>query len=125
MGERKLTGLLGRLKDAGMDVDGTLRRFCGNEELYTRFLMKFLEDRTFGEIRPLLDGGEDEKAFQMVHTLKGVTGNLGLTRLYQASIATTEFLRYGDHPGAAASYTELKAAYDEIVALLRGEGGLG
>lgn len=123
MGEGNSSDLMARLKEAGVDVDGTLRRFCGNEVLYRRFLMKFLEDKTFEEICPKIDQGEADKAFQLVHTLKGVTGNLGLTRLYEASISTTEFLRVGDHGGAVASYAELKEAYDEIVALLRGEGG--
>ena len=44
-----------KLKENGIDTDGTLKRFSGNAELYEKFLLKFKEDETFAGIKPAFD----------------------------------------------------------------------
>ena len=38
------------LKDQGVDYDTALERFMGREELYKRFLVKFLADENFNQL---------------------------------------------------------------------------
>lgn len=114
-----MSELIEKLKSAGMDTEGTLKRFAGNEELYVKFLKKFPEDETFSQIAPALESNDFEQALTTSHTLKGVSGNLGMTRLYEACSNTVSLIRAEDHDKAKESYVELKNAYDEVCDLLK------
>ena len=106
------------LKAAGVDTEGALNRFCGNAALYERFLLRFPEDENFGLIGPAFAAGDAEGALRAAHTLKGVSGNLGLKRLYDACSETVRLIRAGDVQAAAASYGALETAYLEVCAAL-------
>ena len=71
--------MLTKLREAGCDMDGTLERFMNNEMLCMKFLRKFPEDTTFGEMQKAFAQGDAEEFFKAAHTMKGVSGNLGLT----------------------------------------------
>jgi HPt (histidine-containing phosphotransfer) domain-containing protein len=69
------------------DVDFALRQFSGNEGLLVKMIGKFneqyegVEETLVSDIRlQNLDAIR-----QQVHTIKGVSGNLGMTALHQAS----------------------------------------
>lgn len=106
------------LKAAGVDTEGTLNRFCGNTALYEKFLLRFPEDENFGRIGPAFAAGDLEGALRAAHTLKGVSGNLGMVRLYEACTETVRLIRRGEAQAAAASYDVLAAAYMEVCAAL-------
>ena len=108
------------LRNAGVDTDGALRRFSGNTALYEKFLFKFPADENFAKITPALQAGDWEGALTAAHTLKGVSGNLGMDRLYRACAETVALLRAEDYDGANASGEELEAAYGAILAALPG-----
>lgn len=108
------------LKNAGVDTEGTIQRFMGNAGLYRTILTKFLEDGTYAEIAPAFAAGDGEKSLTSVHTLKGVAGNLGFTRLYEACSETVRLLRAGEKEKAKASLPEVQDAYEEITAVIRG-----
>ena len=87
------------LKAAGVDYDGALSRFMGNEALLMRFLNKFLDDPNFLNLDTALEQGDAEKAFQAAHTLKGVCQNLSITALYHSSAELADRLRDGQEYG--------------------------
>lgn len=82
-----------KLADCGFEIEETLERFLSNEALYLRFLKKFLEDTNYQKLRESLDEKDYEEAFSYAHTLKGVTGNLGISCLYQPLAAIVDALR--------------------------------
>ncbi len=100
---------------AGIDYDSALRRMMGKESLYYRFLKKFLEDESYSLLQEALREKRWEDAFCAAHTLKGLTGNLGLTQLYEAIGVLVEKLRHPaqkdikDTDGPEAFLAELKA----------------
>lgn len=106
------------LKAAGVDYEGALSRFMGNEALLARFLKKFLDDPNFLNLQSALEQGETEKAFQAAHTLKGVAGNLSLSGLYEQAAKISELLRGGDLEGARAIMPDVQAAYKKITEAL-------
>ena len=111
------------LKAAGVDTEGALNRFSGNAALYERFLLQFPKDGNFGLIGPALAAGDMDAALRAAHTLKGVSGNLGMKRLYDACSETVRLIRAGEARQAAASYGALAAADPEVgAALPRPEG---
>jgi HPt (histidine-containing phosphotransfer) domain-containing protein len=110
--------LLTDLKDHGADVEGALNRFVGSTELYEKFLMLMPEDENFSQIAPAMEKGDHEAELTAVHTLKGVSGNLGLTALYEACSSMVALIRAGSFDEAEASYAGVKAAYDEVCGIL-------
>ena len=88
--EQKQTELL---KDYGMDIDSTLARFANNEALMMRFLLGFPKDPTMQSLRDAVAAGDREAMKVAAHSLKGLTGNLGLTPLFEASTQLMNTLR--------------------------------
>lgn len=112
-----------KLVENGVDVEGTLHRFMGNEALFMKFLTKFKDDPNYMNLKTCLDNEDFEEAFKAAHTLKGVSANLGLTSIIEPVSALTELLR-----GKAASEVDveqvavqrdvLEEAYQILIRLL-------
>lgn len=70
-----------------IDIDFGMSQLSGNEKLLFTLLGKFTEEyrSTDTELRALVEKGDFDEAYSLVHTLKGVTGNLGLFALHNAS----------------------------------------
>ena len=75
------------------DFDQAEKRLS-SEALIMRFLTKFLDDGSFSQLCIAMEEGDRDKAFRAAHTLKGVSGNLSLSRLYLSVSQLTEVLRY-------------------------------
>ncbi len=73
-----------KMREAGIAYEEALRRFCGNEALYQKFLKKFLQDHNMELLKDAFQNGQDEEVFRAAHTLKGVCLNLGINRLADA-----------------------------------------
>ena len=78
------------LLEAGVDLDRTMERFMNNEGLYLKFLKRFPEDPNFAQMKENIAGGQYEEAFKNAHTLKGLSGNLGLESFYLSLIHISE-----------------------------------
>jgi len=72
------------LKENNFDVKGTLDRFMNKEDLYERFIYKFVDDKNYGELVATLEQKDYEKAYIAAHTLKGVSGNLGINDVFKS-----------------------------------------
>ncbi len=78
------------------DVMGRLRK----DERVQKFLLKVLDDKSFALLCSSLESRDMSEAFRAAHTMKGVSQNLSLMRLYQSANEMSELLRdrkeYGD-----------------------------
>ena len=61
--------------------------------LIKKFITKFLDDSSFSELCKAMKEGQREQAFRACHTLKGVSANLGFSRLLSSVTELTELLR--------------------------------
>ena len=91
------------LLEAGVDLDRTMERFMNNEGLYLKFLKRFPEDPNY------------EEAFKNAHTLKGLSGNLGLEPFYQTISALTEQLRNQNLDHLEESMKEAEEVYGMLI----------
>lgn len=82
-----------QMEENGANIDTTLDRFMGNEALYMKFIMKFLEDKNFDALVENIEKDDFEGAFNSAHALKGVTANLGLDPINAQAAKITELLR--------------------------------
>lgn len=85
----------GLLQTIGVDEREVMARFMNNEGQYCRILKKFMEDKSYDELKISWEEGDYEAAFRWAHTLKGVSANLGLGGIRELSSAITEQLRPG------------------------------
>ena len=110
--------ILNLLKDAGNDVDSALRRFVGNEAMYIKFLKRFADDKSYSEMKEAVEKNDMGNAFVAAHTLKGVAGNLGLTKLFDVASEVTEKLRTRSDSDLAADFARITAEYDAVMAFI-------
>lgn len=69
-----------------IDIENTLARFGNMESFYIKFLKKFVDDKNFETLSEGIEKRDIKIVKESAHTLKGVTGNLGITRLYEISV---------------------------------------
>lgn len=85
--------LLDQLKEYGVDVDTGVARFVGKQELYVKFLGKFLQDTSFENMKKSIEQEQYPEAFEYAHSMKGVCGNLSLSPVTEQVSEMTEILR--------------------------------
>ena len=101
------------------DGDVALGRFMGNKNLLTKFLGKFLEDNNYRLLDEALKVNDYETALAASHTLKGVSGNLGLDPLYHYSSEIVNAIREKRYGDIAPAFDQLKIHYEKVMSLLR------
>lgn len=120
-----MQGLKERFDDYGADYVETMRRFLGNEAMYLKFLKRLFQDDNLEKLGQALHNQDLTGAFEAAHTLKGVTGNLGLSRLYQAVCTIVEPLRRKEDRNYAPMYDEICSEFDRVKQILLGQEGGG
>ena len=81
------------LKAYGANIEEGLGRCFGTESFYLRLVGMGLNDKNFGILKAAVEAGDTNAAFEAAHALKGSTGNLALTPIYQPICELTEKLR--------------------------------
>lgn len=113
-----------QLLATGTDLDSTLDRFMNNEDLYEKFLVKFLEDKNFAELKKNLELKNYEEAFVNAHTLKGVSANLGLDSVYNVLIPMVEELRNNSYTENNYEFKLLEENYNELCDIIKENSSL-
>ena len=109
-----------RLAAAGIDVADALSRFMGNENMFERFLGKFLQDKNFPALREALEKGDKEAALAASHTLKGVCGNLSMTALFDLLTEQVRLFRADDFEGAKQMMEKITEQYKKVTDAING-----
>lgn len=103
------------LIDAGADMDGAMERFMDNETLYMTFLHKFTVTPNYTELKNAIEKDDWEHALEISHNLKGSSGSLGFTHLYELLSAQVADIRKDDRASAAALMDDIMAEYHRLV----------
>ena len=88
-----MADILDVLEDWGCDINEGLERLGGDEEFYETLLSAFVQENGMDELAKAMRAGDYRRAFEAAHGLKGDTGNLSLTPLYEAVYSLVENLR--------------------------------
>lgn len=107
-----------QLIDAGIDVNDALDRFMNNEAMMLKFLKRFSQDQNMEKLRQAVSAKDVQGAYTAAHTLKGVTGNLSMKRLYTLLSEMVEPLRAGDISRCPQQMPALEAEYARVMAAL-------
>ena len=98
----------------GGDYKEVLARLV-KEERIEKYVLKFLDDMTFEELCAARKEMNHEEVFRMIHTLKGVSQNLGFGRLFLASNKMTEAVRGGIKLEDESLFEAVENAYLDTV----------
>lgn len=102
----------------GSDYTSALARMGNSEKMLGKFVRKFLNDKTTGELIAAFESGDYETAFRMAHTLKGLCANLGLDKLHNSSSELTEALRNTVADNTAELLAQVRADYEMTIGAL-------
>ncbi len=96
------------------DYDSVVGRLS-SERLVQKFIIKFLNDKSFNNLKASMENGNMEEAFRAAHTLKGVCQNLSFTKLSDSSSKLTEALRNGGGDNAGDLFLQTQTDYTRTV----------
>ena len=119
--ERK--AFLALLEASGVQVQQALGRFMGNEDLFLSFLARLPGQLRFEEILRTLGEEDGEGFYLLVHDLKGMAGNLGLTPIQDCTQAILVEFRASkfQHKNKLTALTwEAKRESERLAALIEG-----
>ena len=86
-----------------------------SEETVAHFVLRFLSDDSFNLLKHAMRSKDIDEAFRASHTLKGIAGNLGFTRLAKSASELTEVLRAKTFDGATELFDRVKSDYNDVV----------
>ncbi|MDD2972947.1 MAG: Hpt domain-containing protein [Lachnospiraceae bacterium] len=111
--------LLEKLEDMGAEVEDTLERLMGDEEMYLEYLEQFPDNQSIIDLRHSVDAGDSEQAMKDVHTLKGMALNLGLLPLVDVCMDMLLDFRAGDTDAAMSQIDAVEECFQEWAAAIR------
>ena len=107
-----------KLKSFGCNVSEGLQRCMNNEAFYLGLVDKFLKSLDLSTLHEALIKKDLDTAFKEAHSLKGVTGNLSLTPIYEALVEMVELLRVKTDIDYLPMFTKLNDLCNELKAKL-------
>ena len=110
---------LDALRAFGANTAEGMGRCLNNESFYLKMVAMTLADRNFDALKTAMDARDMSGAFAAAHSLKGTTGNVALTPIYEPICAMTELLRGKDAPaeGGDALLEQIMAARERALRL--------
>lgn len=104
------------LKALGVNVKEGLDRVMGDEEMYEMMLGMFVDMINDANIQlEDFDGNDLDNLIKQVHMLKGTTGNLSLSPLFDGYTETLGLLRDGKPKEAKAVYEKMLPVQSDIL----------
>ncbi len=107
------------LKNYGANVDEGLARCMGNEALYIKLVSTIPSETNFEKLKNSIETNDLDTAFESAHALKGVTGNLSLTPLFDPIVEITEHLRAREDMDYSELIAEIITQRDNLGQLIQ------
>ena len=79
-------------RELGGDYGDVMQRLP-SETMVKKFVLKFMNDKSFENLCNAMNQGDYKQAFIAAHTLKGICQNLSFTMLYHSSVKLSDALR--------------------------------
>jgi HPt (histidine-containing phosphotransfer) domain-containing protein len=86
--------------DEYIDIESGLKRVAGSAKIYVKILNSFLVTEELDKMTANLVAGDIEAAATTAHGIKGMSGNLSLTKLYDKTVSFEIKLKQGVYDSA-------------------------
>lgn len=116
-----MSDVLKMLTEWGCDIPAALQRCGGDTEFYLHWVSEFVRDPDFEKLNLAIRSKNYEAAFEAAHRLKGSSGTLGLTPLYEAVCAVVENLRYEPGETLEEDYETMRLTYGHFTEIMKAE----
>lgn len=115
------------LKDCYDSFGGSyeaVRQRMPKDEIIKKFVLKFLDEPSYGNLSRALKNEDYGSAFLEAHSLKGVSANLGFERLGESSGVITELLRNKeeseiDREECMKAFEQVSKDYQEVIEAIK------
>lgn len=111
--------ILRSLADWGVDIPTTLERFVDDSDFYMQCLYQFADDRCFALLGTAITERAYTQANDIAYNLKGVSGNLGLTKICEETTNLICLFREQRFHALPQQYAQLIAAQQKLKDLLK------
>ena len=102
----------------GYDYAGAIERVAGDEELLRSLLDMFAADKSYAQLMSALDALDTDEGFRAAHSIKGSSGMLGMTGLFEAAKKITEPLRGGSIEEALKYRADVEREYAAAIGMI-------
>jgi hypothetical protein len=100
------------LTNLGVEVADSIHRFADNEKIYLKYVLLFPTDKNFENLEIALSKKDYPAAIIAVHTLKGLSLNLGFLSLADLSMDLQDALKNDSFEEIQPLFEELKKQYN-------------
>ena len=104
---------------AGESYDDLLSRLGCDEKIIYNAVKEFMLDLHYIRLQRAIEKRDTETAFKAAHTMKGISANLGFTKMYSEFSLVTEELRSGNIEKATELMTRATDEYQKIIAAFK------
>lgn len=111
--------LFDALRKLNVDVDGTIERFVGNDDLFVSFAVKFSESDRMPAIYSSYEARNTDDLIMNIHKMKGVAGNLGMTDIFKVTESAVNKLRAGSYDGIYEDILLIEKLYNAVCAAVK------
>lgn len=108
--------LFDELKDLGVNVDEGMERLMGNASIYEKMLGKFVKMIKDSSISMEdFDCTDCTEIIEKAHAIKGASGNLSVTPIYESYTEVVNLLRSNEPEQAKQVFEKNLPVQDEII----------
>lgn len=109
-----MESMMDKLVALGVDVEPTLKRFCGDEELLVEMLHEFAAENLAEELPEALARGDYHQIELTAHAVKGTSANLGLVELSARCNDAVQAVRTGELDGIDGLVSAVVECYRSV-----------
>ncbi|MBF0130534.1 MAG: response regulator, partial [Alphaproteobacteria bacterium] len=111
----------------GLDLKAALARVAGKTRLLRKLLTGFHDAQagTVERIRAAREAGDHETAIREAHTVKGLAGNIGASRMAECAARVESLLKNGEADGLDPSIREMEQELSDLRERIAAGLGLG
>lgn len=101
----------------GIAVESGLKRIGGNPEAYRRVLLKFRENQSgvIDKIRAALENNNLSETKNIIHTLKGVSCNIGAETLCENCALLEDTIKQNENESLKENFDELEQSFNQVI----------
>ena len=108
-------------KAVGIDIEDALSRVTGNEVLLQSLLKTYAEDDQFSILKDSLRHRDLQRAINACHCLKGMCGNLSMTKLFELFTQQLAYLRESNWDEAEKLMPQIEKSHYAILSAVQNE----
>ncbi|WP_138262188.1 Hpt domain-containing protein [[Clostridium] hylemonae] len=97
-----------------IDPQETIRRFCQNEAMLKKYLLRFGDEATYPNLVKAIEEKDHEEVEKCAHTLKGLSANLGMNKLSEKCAKIVSAMREGEYDKLDTLFPEVEAEYKRL-----------